>query len=119
MNDFYYAPYTTKLIWVEKPKRPRGEWIPCSERLPELHREDPAVNIEPQLNLMADYYMMSDPVLVMRNGPFTDKNERIMVAQYEDDLDGRVYWQTLDSESLPDVVAWMPLPTPYGGESNG
>lgn len=96
-----------------------GEWIPCSERLPELHREDPAVNIEPQLNLMADYYMMSDPVLVMRNGPFTDKNERIMVAQYEDDLDGRVYWETLDAESLPDVVAWMPLPAPYGGESNG
>jgi len=95
------------------------KWIPCSERLPELHREDPAVNIEPQLNLMADYYMMSDPVLVMRNGPFTDKDERIMVAQYEDGLDGRVYWQTLDSESLPDVVAWMPMPAPYGGESNG
>lgn len=99
--------------------RPQAKWIPCSERLPELHREDPAVNIEPQLNLMADYYMMSDPVLVMRNGPFTDKNERIMVAQYEDDLDGRVYWQTLDAESLPDVVAWMPLPAPYGGEPNG
>ena len=27
MNDFYYAPYTTKLIWVEKPKRPKGKWI--------------------------------------------------------------------------------------------
>lgn len=100
--------------------QPRGEWIPCSERLPELHREDPAVNIEPQLSLMADYYVISDPVLVMRNGPFTDKNERIMVAQYEDGLDGRVYWQTLDAESLPDVVAWMPLPEAMKeGEPNG
>lgn len=103
----------------EKARADRPTWIPCSERLPELHREDPAVNIEPQLNLMADYYMMSDPVLVMRNGPFTDKNKRIMVAQYEDDLDGRVYWLTLDLESLPDVIAWQPLPAPYGGESDG
>lgn len=25
MSDFY-APYTTKLIWVEQPKRPKGKW---------------------------------------------------------------------------------------------
>ena len=33
-----------------------GEWIPCSERLPEMHRED--------MEAEGEYYMISNPVIV-------------------------------------------------------
>ena len=38
----------------EQPKI--GEWIPCSERLPEMHRED--------MEAEGEYYMISNPVIV-------------------------------------------------------
>ena len=91
-----------------------GGWIPCSERLPELHRSEYVPHpYRAQSNLLEDYYMISEPVLVTRINPSIEPEERILVAQYEDDLDGRTYWETLDAQQLAGVVAWMPLPEPY------
>ena len=101
---------------VNRNLRELFRWIPVTERLPELHRSKciPNQNLE-QSNLFEDYYMISEPVLVTRTNPFIEPEEQIVVAQYEDDLDGRTYWQTVDAEQLVDVVAWMPLPEPWEG----
>lgn len=78
-----------------------GEWIPCSERLPEIHRED--------MEAEGEYYMISNPVIV------TDGN-KIYVAEYEED-DGYTYgWHSLDGEDYECIIAWMPLPEPYNPE---
>ena len=87
------------------------EWIPITERLPELHREQYVPHPYLKQASINDYYLMSEPVLVSRECDEADW--RIAVAQYEDDLDGRTYWETVDAEILTGVTAWMPLPKPY------
>lgn len=78
-----------------------GEWIPCSERLPELHRVD--------MESEGEYYMISDSVII------TD-GERVSISEYEiDDVDRRG-WLAHDFEEIEDVIDWMPIPKPYKGE---
>ena len=82
-------------------ERKKHEWIPCSKRLPEMHRED--------MEAEGEYYMISNPVLA------TDGN-KIYVAEYEED-DGYIYgWHSLDGEDYENIIAWMPLPDPYHPE---
>ena len=83
----------------EQPKV--GEWIPCSERLPEMHRED--------MEAEGEYYMISNPVIV------TD-GQQIYIAEYEADMDYRYGWHSLDGEDYDNIIAWMPLPKPYRPE---
>lgn len=80
-------------------KQPKvGEWIPCSEKLPELHRQD--------LDSEGEYIMISNSVIV------TD-GEDISVSQYEiDDADDKGWLNNGLLEDV-DVIAWMPLPEPY------
>ena len=78
-----------------------GEWIPCSERLPEMHRED--------MEAEGEYYMISNPVIV------TD-GQQIYIAEYEADMDYRYGWHSLDGEDYDNIIAWMPLPKPYRPE---
>lgn len=75
-------------------------WIPCSERLPELHR----VEMETE----GEYYMISNPVLV------TDGN-KMYVAEYEEDDGYRYGWSGYDGECYEGIIAWQPLPEPYKG----
>lgn len=85
----------------EQPKI--GEWIPCSERLPEMHRED--------MEAEGEYYMISNPVIV------TD-GQQIYIAEYEADMDYRYVWHSLDGEDYDNIIAWMPLPEPYRPEKD-
>ena len=78
-----------------------GEWIPCSERLPEMHRED--------MEAEGEYYMISNPVIV------TD-GQQIYIAEYEEDMDYRYGWHSFDGEDYDNIIAWMPLPKPYRPE---
>lgn len=78
-----------------------GEWIPVSERLPEMHRED--------MEAEGEYYMISNPVIV------TD-GQQIYIAEYEADMDYRYGWHSLDGEDYDNIIAWMPLPKPYRPE---
>ena len=75
-----------------------GSWIPCSERLPEMHRED--------MESEGEYYMISDPVLA------TD-GDNMYVAEYEIDDGCRAGWVDCVGEDCEDIIAWQPLPEPY------
>ena len=83
------------------------QWIPCSERLPEVHESG---------NDFSGIYMQSVPVLVygICEG---EENAQFHIATYCDDLDGITYWSTeLDALTITEVIAWMPLPESYKGE---
>lgn len=75
-----------------------GEWIPCSERLPELYRVD--------MESEGEYYMISDSVII------TD-GERASISEYEIDDEDCRGWFAHDFEEIEDVIAWMPIPEPY------
>ena len=79
-------------------------WIPCSERLPEMRRED--------MEAEGEYYMISNQALV------TDGN-KIYVAEYEEDDGYRYGWHSLDGEDYENIIAWMPLPESYNPERSG
>lgn len=81
-------------------ERKRHAWILCSERMPDMHRE----NMD-----AGEYYMISDPVIV------TD-GQQIYIAEYEEDIDNMVGWHSLDGEDYENIIAWMPLPEPYNQE---
>ena len=84
-------------------------WIPCSERLPEVHETG---------NSFSGVYMQSYPVLVY-GVPEGEEECSFHVVTYCDDLNGYTYWSTeLDAVTIDGVKAWMPLPEPYkGGDS--
>ena len=87
--------------------QPEQQWIPCSERLPEVHESG---------NSFSGIYMQSVPVLVygICEG---EGNAQFHVVTYCDDLDGNTYWSTeLDAFTITEVKAWMPLPEPWKGE---
>ena len=70
--------------------QPEPHWIPCSERLPNEDEE----------------------VLVT-------SNYGILIASWEKMWDNKILWfEVVESKSLHKVTAWMPLPEPYGGESD-
>ena len=74
----------------EKPR-----WIPCSERLPEMHEEE----------FDDEIYYTSDAVL------FSTAN-RVHVGccvRYNDEL----FWDIEDGQTFANVTAWMPMPLPY------
>lgn len=78
-----------------------GEWIPVSERLPEMHRED--------MEAEGEYYMISNPVIV------TD-GQQIYIAEYKEDMDYGYGWHSFDGEDYDNIIACMPLPKPYRPE---
>lgn len=75
-----------------------NDWIPCSERMPKMHRED--------MEEEGEYYMISDPVLV------TDGN-KMYVAEYETDDGYRYGWHSYEGEDYEGIIAWQQLPEPY------
>ena len=84
---------------VEKYKDNTG-WIPCSERLPEMHK----VPLD-----YDEYYMISDSVLV------TDGNS-VFISEYEADDDYRYGWFNDGAKCENAITHWMPLPKPFREE---
>lgn len=77
-------------------------WIPCSERLPEMHEE-------------VDYngrYEESDLVLIC---DVTEPRAQVYVG-YCWKMGDKVWWKTREWKALDKVTAWMPLPKIYSGE---
>ena len=72
-----------------------SEWIPCSERLPKIGE-----------------YHISEPCLVYCKGGV------YAFAELEENIFGQVGWNCERDddyhEPIGEVVAWMPLPKPYG-----
>ena len=84
-------------------------WIPCSERLPEEND---------------DYWVTADPRYVPPNYKSTDivswYDGKWLMADYFV-LDGekrKMPTYKVIEVNVP-IIAWMPLPKPYGGESDG
>lgn len=80
----------------EKPR-----WIPCSERLPEMHEENDYTGRyeESDLVLICDASGLHPQVHVGRCWKMGDK----------------VWWKTREWKILDRVTAWMPLPEAYSG----
>lgn len=81
----------------EKPR-----WIPCSERLPEMHEELDYIGRqeESDLVLICDASELHPQVHVGRCVKIGDK----------------VWWRTREWKVLDKVTAWMPLPEAYKEE---
>ena len=82
-----------KIAELEKDKR-----VPCSERLPEVHR----VEMETE----GEYYLISDSVII------TD-GKRMCITEYEVDDECRKGWLNHCDEEMEEIIAWQPLPEPF------
>lgn len=77
----------------------KPRWIPCSERLPEMHEE-------------VDYtgrYEQSDSVLIC---DASELHPQVHVG-YRWQIGIKELWTTREWKALDNVVAWMPLPEVY------
>ena len=82
-----------KIVNLPSVIKQEPRWIPVSERLPKPNAKD---------GLTARYYLIQN------------EYEDMLVARY----DGMGWTQMYQHEYLEDdVIAWMPLPKPYKGES--
>ena len=73
---------------------PEPQWIPCSERLPEI----------------GEHYVSEPCIVYCSNGAYG-------FADLEENIFGQVGWNCERDdeyhEPLGEVIAWMPLPEPY------
>lgn len=80
--------------------QPEQQWIPCSERLPEI----------------GEHYVSEPCIVYCSNGAYG-------FAELEENIFGQVGWNCERDdeyhEPLGEVVAWMPLPQPWKGDSDG
>lgn len=81
----------------EKPR-----WIPCSERMPEMHEK----------NDYTGWYEESNLVLICEKSGLHPQVHVGLCWK----LEGKVGWRTREWKVLDKVTAWMPLPEAYGGE---
>lgn len=88
-----------------------GEWTPCSERMPE-EREEPTPIFDPVTLTEIDvrYYTISDHVQITVKDK---KGERFVSDDYV--VNGK--WHLFNETSGFEVLAWQPLPEPWGGET--
>ena len=76
-------------------------WIPCSERLPEMHEK----------NDYTGWYEESNLVLICEKSGLHPQVHIGLCWK----LEGRVGWRTREWKVLDKVTAWMPLPETYSG----
>ena len=76
---------------------PEPQWIPCSERLPDIK----------------EHHVSKPCIVYCENGAYS-------FAELEENIVGQVGWNCERDdeyhEPLGDVLAWMPLPSPYREE---
>ena len=80
----------------------KPRWIPCSERLPEMHEK----------NDYTGWYEESNLVLICEKSGLHPQVHIGLCWK----LEGRVGWRTREWKVLDKVTAWMPLPEVYREE---
>lgn len=92
-----------------------SEWIPCSERLPEMCENVllyiPLREGVRQHGIRIGYCDEDNPIPEDEDGEHNFWGMKTYGGKWH--VTGWGYYD----EPIP--IAWMPLPTPYGGESNG
>ena len=79
----------------------KPRWIPCSERLPEMHEK----------NDYTGWYEESNLVLICEKSGLHPQVHIGLCWK----LEGRVGWRTREWKVLDKVTAWMALPETYSG----
>ena len=79
----------------------KPRWIPCSERLPEMHEK----------NDYTGWYEESNLVLICEKSGLHPQVHIGLCWK----LEGRVGWRTREWKVLDKVTAWIPLPETYSG----
>ena len=79
----------------------KPRWIPCSERLPEMHEK----------NDYTGWYEESNLVLICEKSGLHPQVHIGLCWK----LEGRVGWRTREWKVLDKVTAWMLLPETYSG----
>ena len=90
---------TLRMVVRALESKPR--WIPCSERLPEMHEK----------NDYTGWYEESNLVLICEKSGLHPQVHIGLCWK----LEGRVGWRTREWKVLDKVTAWMPLPETYSG----
>ena len=80
------------------PENPQPRWIPCSERLPEMHEEE----------FCDETYRTSDTVLLCT----ADRVHVGCCVRCNDEL----FWEIEYGQTCANVTAWMPMPEAYSEE---
>lgn len=81
----------------EKPR-----WIPCSERLPEMHEEVDYTGRQEE----SDFVLVCDA---------SELHPQVHVGRCVK-IEDRTWWRTREWKVLDKVTAWMPLPEAYSEE---
>ena len=94
--------------WKELEKRPRGEWITCSERLPSYSERIVLATV-----VRRDKTWNNDPyhrLVTYINGKWYPVPQSINLVPS--------HMATIEQSDggQAEVIAWMPLPEPYKGE---
>ena len=106
--------YAINEVFEKIKRQPKtGEWIPCSERMPEEHEEQqPIIDPVTLAEIDVRYYTVSDRVQVT----IEDETGRRFVC---DDCTVNGRWYNFNEDLGFEVLAWQLLPEPWRGESDG
>ena len=80
----------------------KPHWIPCSERMPEMHEEVDWTGRQEE----SDFVLVCDA---------SELHPQVHVGRCVK-IEDRTWWRTREWKVLDKVTAWMPLPEAYSGE---
>lgn len=93
-----------EIVFNEPTIEPEPRWIPCGERLPEVHWFDRDI-------------CYSDTVLVTEETKHGSKDVKMGYRTTEGG--GEIWWDAREGAGFAgEIIAWMPLPEPWGGEQD-
>lgn len=79
----------------------KPHWIPCSERMPEMHEEVDWTGRQEE----SDFVLVCDA---------SELHPQVHVGRCVK-IEDRTWWRTREWKVLDKVTAWMPLPETYSG----
>lgn len=103
------------IIYIVKDQPKVGEWIPCSERMPE---DLEPVNITWTNHRPSDYYAHIKDVHFTDTGVLYKGKWYWWSVRVEDMLAEYGHYELEEIDGGIEVLAWQPLPEPWKGEAD-